>query len=233
MVHRIEHFLRIWVREKQWCAKSSNIILEQNSMVSCYIFHLHNFIVSTLVLTSLTNKILRKPARQLQSRKLSHRSTKICPQVSLLLKTIHCKLAFKTIWLLSYLAVSFGCKQKIHQKKLKSRPSENTDQRKPVPPHLSRSILLNNFRHNLDLRENVSFVSSRKTFLQFKIFQKLEFPDYLLHNIMKEIEVMDYITEHSDCIFWLLSVKLPSFATEHFLIFAFKVSNNHLRGALF
>ena len=166
MVHRIEHFSRISVREKQWQQKSSNIILEWNSMVSCYIFHLHNFIVSTLVLTSLTNKILPKPETQLQSQKLSHKSTKICPQVSLLLKTIHCKLAFKTIWLLSYLAVSFGYKQKIHQKKLESRSRENTDQRKPVPPHFSRSILLKNFRHNLDLRENISFVSSQETFLR-------------------------------------------------------------------
>ena len=76
-------------------------------------------------------------------------------------------------------------------------------------------------------------IRTAQNLMQFKVFQKLEFPDYLLHNIIKVIEVMDYIIEHSDCIFWLLSVKLPSFATEHFLIFAFKLSNNHLRGALF
>ena len=38
---------------------------------------------------------------------------------------------------------------------------ENTDQRKPVFRHISGSVLLNIFSHNLDLRENIGFVSAR------------------------------------------------------------------------
>ena len=36
---------------------------------------------------------------------------------------------------------------------------------KPVFWHISRSVLLNIFIHNLDLRENISFVSVRKLFI--------------------------------------------------------------------
>ena len=42
---------------------------------------------------------------------------------------------------------------------------ENTGQGKPVFQHISRSVLLNIFSHNLDLRENVSLVSARKLFM--------------------------------------------------------------------
>ena len=57
----IGYFLRIWVRENQWCASSSSIILDRNSMVFYNIFHLHNFILYTFALTSLKRKILQKP----------------------------------------------------------------------------------------------------------------------------------------------------------------------------
>ena len=43
---------------------------------------------------------------------------------------------------------------------------ENTDLRKPVVRHISRSVLLNIFSHNLDLRENISFVSPQKLFVR-------------------------------------------------------------------
>ena len=39
---------------------------------------------------------------------------------------------------------------------------ENSDQRKPQFRNISCSVLLNIFSHNLDLRENRSFVSARK-----------------------------------------------------------------------
>ena len=42
---------------------------------------------------------------------------------------------------------------------------ENTDQRKPLFCHISCSILLNIFSHNLDLRKNKSFVSAQKLFV--------------------------------------------------------------------
>ena len=38
---------------------------------------------------------------------------------------------------------------------------ENMDKRKPVFWHISRHVLLNIFSHNLDLRQNISFVSAK------------------------------------------------------------------------
>ena len=43
---------------------------------------------------------------------------------------------------------------------------ENTDQRKPVFQHISCSVLLNIFSHNLALRKNISFASARKFFVR-------------------------------------------------------------------
>ena len=43
---------------------------------------------------------------------------------------------------------------------------ENTDQGKPVFWYISRSVLLNIFSHNLDLRKNIGFVSARELFVR-------------------------------------------------------------------
>ena len=40
------------------------------------------------------------------------------------------------------------------------------DRRKPLFRHISRSALLNIFSHNLDLRENISFVSAQELFVR-------------------------------------------------------------------
>ena len=40
------------------------------------------------------------------------------------------------------------------------------DRRKPLFRHISRSALLNIFSHNLDLRENIRFVSAQELFVR-------------------------------------------------------------------
>ena len=42
---------------------------------------------------------------------------------------------------------------------------DNTDQRKSVFRYISRSVLQNIIRHNLDLRKNINFVTAQKLFV--------------------------------------------------------------------
>ena len=54
----------------------SNIILDRNSKVFYNIFHVHNFILHTLVLTSLKRKILRETCKVVLDSQVSHASNK-------------------------------------------------------------------------------------------------------------------------------------------------------------
>ena len=61
---------------------------------------------------------------------------------------------------------------------------ENKDQRLPIFRHISRSVLLNIFSHNLDLSKNISIVSTWKLFIYIMYILYIYFLAFLANYML-------------------------------------------------